>query len=178
MCFIKMFIAMFSLGIITFFFKLMEDHYRHTVYEDIYGRGVIFFICGAIDYMKNRSEGNSVFDVKPHIRSVFFFRVIFVTLAYIFLYLAICNTSSFVYTALLLCLLYPVFKFANRYALVSKNFNFLDFICFGCSIAGLIFLFNHSERFSSNYHVLYDNDLAYIFGVLAVICWGISNFLL
>lgn len=69
-------------------------------------------------------------------------RVIFISLAYIFLYLAILNSSSFVYVALMLCLLYPIFKFANRYALVEKNFNFLDFVSIGASIVGLVFLYN------------------------------------
>lgn len=63
-CFVKMFIAMFSLGIMTFFYKVMQDHYRHTVFEDIYGRGLVFFLCASIHYMRNKKADNSVFDIK------------------------------------------------------------------------------------------------------------------
>lgn len=107
-----MVIAMISLGIMTFTFRVMYDHYRHTIFEDIYGRGLIFFACASIHYIKKKDHGgNSIFEIRPHIRTLFFFRVIFISLAYVFLYLAILNTSSFVYVALILCILYPMFKY-------------------------------------------------------------------
>lgn len=57
---IKMTIAMISLGIMTFSFRIMYDHYRHTIFEDIYGRGLIFFLCASIHYLrtKDQRQGN------------------------------------------------------------------------------------------------------------------------
>lgn len=169
---------MISLGIMTFTFRVMYDHYRHTIFEDIYGRGLVFFICATIHYMKNKNESNSVFDIKPHIRTLFFFRVIFITLAYIFLYLAILNTSSFVYVALILCVLYPMFKYVQKFTLVDKKFTIFDIIATTASLVGLAFLYNGQQLFSNLYSEDYDNMLAYIYGILCIICWSIANFIL
>jgi drug/metabolite transporter (DMT)-like permease len=141
-CLLRMAIAMISLGIMTFSFKVMVDHLRHTIFEDIYGRGLIFFLCATFYYWRNKNEGNSVFDIKPHIRFLFLFRVIFISLAYIFLYLSIMNTSSFVYVALILCMLYPIFKFMSRYSLVDVSFNIFDSLAFAISLVGMGFLYN------------------------------------
>lgn len=75
-------------------------------------------------------------------RFLFLTRVIFISLAYIFLYLAILNTSSFIYVALMLCMLYPTFKFMSRYAFGDVTFTTLDYIAFGISLVGMYFLYN------------------------------------
>jgi drug/metabolite transporter (DMT)-like permease len=148
---------MLSLGVMTFSFKVMHDHMRHTIFEDIYGRGVIFFICSAFYYWRNKAEGNSVFDIKPHIRFLFLSRVIFISLAYIFLYLSIMNTSSFVYVALILCMLYPIFKFMSRYSLVDVGFTIYDTFACIISIAGMVFLYNGKQLFSPSRALDFDN---------------------
>ena len=68
--------------------------------------------------------------------------MIFISLAYIFLYLAIENTSSFVYVALMLCILYPTFKFMSRYALVDVGFSGFDIVASIISLVGMYFLYN------------------------------------
>ena len=60
----------------------------------------------------------------------------------VFLYLAIENTSSFIYVALMLCILYPTFKFMSRYALVEVGFSIFDTIASIISLVGMYFLFN------------------------------------
>ena len=152
-----MFVAMCSLGVMTFSFKVIHDNKRHTIFEDIYGRGVIFFLCSAFYYWRNKTEGSSIFDIKPHIRFMFLFRVIFISLAYIFLYLAIMNTSSFVYVALMLCMLYPVFKFMSRYSLVDVGFTVFDLLGLIISLVGMGFLYNGKSLFSPSRMEDYDN---------------------
>ena len=51
-----MIVAMLSLGVMTFGFKIIYDHYRHTIFEDIYGRGVVLFFFSALDYVKNSND--------------------------------------------------------------------------------------------------------------------------
>ena len=142
-CIFKMLIAMIALGIMTFSFKLVYDNLRHTIFEDIYGRSVIFFALSTLDYLKcTTNEQISIFDIRPNMRFLFLARVIFISLAYIFLYLAIENTSSFIYVALMLCILYPTFKFMSRYALVEVGFSIFDTIASIISLVGMYFLFN------------------------------------
>lgn len=121
---------------------------------------------------------NSVFDIKPHIRTMFFFRVIFISLAYIFLYLAILNTSSFVYVALILCMLYPVFKYVQKFTLVDKKFTFFDILATATSLVGLVFLYNGKQLFSADTIEDYDNFRAYVYGIMCVLFWSLANFIL
>jgi len=48
---IKMVVGFVSLSISTFMFKQIFVNYRHTIFEDIYGRGIVFFICSLIHYL-------------------------------------------------------------------------------------------------------------------------------
>ena len=84
-------IAMIALAYMTFSFKLVYDNFRHTIFEDIYGRGVVFFVFSFLDYyyIGSKKENVSIFDIKPNMRFLLLARVIFISLAYIFLYLAI-----------------------------------------------------------------------------------------
>jgi len=83
-----MVIAMLCFGANTILFKEMYRHYRHTLWEDIYGRGIVFFVCSIIQYLIQK-EDMSVFDLRPTIRYAFFLRVICISLAYIFLFVAV-----------------------------------------------------------------------------------------
>lgn len=49
-CLIKIFVAMLALGFNTVAFKEIYENYRHSLWEDIYGRGVVFFACSCIQY--------------------------------------------------------------------------------------------------------------------------------
>jgi hypothetical protein len=40
-----MIVAFVSFGLVTMTFKAVYLNYRHTIWEDIYGRGIAFFIC-------------------------------------------------------------------------------------------------------------------------------------
>ena len=173
-----MFIAMLALGAMTFSFKLVYDNLRHTIFEDIYGRGVVFFFFSVLNYLKTADESVSIFDIKPHIRMIFMGRVIFISLAYIFLYLAIMDTSSFIYVALMLCMLYPVFKFMSRYSLVDVGFTIFDTIAFGIALVGMYFLYNGNDYLSKSRALDYDNQRAYIYGVISIFCWSVANFML
>mmetsp|Transcript_1784 Transcript_1784/g.1235 ORF Transcript_1784/g.1235 Transcript_1784/m.1235 type:complete len:107 (-) Transcript_1784:623-943(-) len=104
-----MVIAMVSFGVMTFIAKVMQKNFRHTIWEDLYGRGVVFLLCAIVHYLK-QTNIISLFDIRPQIRLSFFFRVILICLAYIFYFLAVFNTSSFVYIGLILCLLPLVCK--------------------------------------------------------------------
>lgn len=92
----------------------------------------------------------SLFDIRPSIRVTFFFRVFFICMAYIFHMLAITYTSSFVYIALIMCLLPLLSKVVQRNAMIEKNFTILDMISFGVSVAGLVFLYRGNGHFTSN----------------------------
>jgi len=48
---ILMVIAFIAFGLVTITFKAVYLNYRHTIWEDVYGRGVAFFICATISYM-------------------------------------------------------------------------------------------------------------------------------
>jgi hypothetical protein len=139
---IMMAISMGSLGVSTFFFKQVYQDYRQTIFEDIYGRGVVFFVCSVIHYLFNKSDV-SLFDLKVQIRITFFFRVLFVSFAYVFTYLAILNTSSFVYVVLILCMLPPLAKVVQRQTMIERNFSVLDLISFVTACVGLGLLFTN-----------------------------------
>lgn len=141
-CMLRMALAMICLGVMTFGFKIVFDEYRHTIFEDIYGRGVIFFGFAALNYVRSQNDQISIFDIRPNMRFMFLCRVICVSLAYIFLYLAIENTSSFIYVALMLCMLYPSFKFMSRYALIDVGFNTFDTVATVVAVIGMYFLYN------------------------------------
>ena len=49
---IKMFISMFALGLMTLSFKIMKMNFRQTLGEDLYGRGIVFFLCSIVHYLK------------------------------------------------------------------------------------------------------------------------------
>lgn len=46
-----MIFAFLAFGFTTITFKAVYFNYRHTIWEDIYGRGVAFFICSTMQYM-------------------------------------------------------------------------------------------------------------------------------
>ena len=48
-----MVIAFAAFGFVTICFKAVYLNYRHTIWEDIYGRGIAFFICATIHYLSN-----------------------------------------------------------------------------------------------------------------------------
>ena len=108
-CIIMMVISFLCFGTVTICFKAIYLNYRHTIWEDIYGRSVSFFACSIIHYLIHKGPMNA-FDLRKTIRTAFFCRVFFISLAYIFLFLAIQWGSSFMYTALILCLLPPICK--------------------------------------------------------------------
>ena len=83
-----MVIAMICFSANTILFKEMYHNYRHTIWEDIYGRGIIFFICSIIRYLFYKGQ-MSVFDLRPTIRYAFFLRVMCISIAYMFLFLAV-----------------------------------------------------------------------------------------
>lgn len=45
---VMMVIAFVSFGLVTISFKAVYLNYRHTIWEDIYGRGIAFFICSVV----------------------------------------------------------------------------------------------------------------------------------
>jgi hypothetical protein len=85
----------------------------------------------------------SLFDLKVQIRVTFFFRVLFISFAYVFIYLAILNTSSFVYVVLTLCILPPLAKVVQRQAMIERNFSILDLGSLITSIVGLGLLYTN-----------------------------------
>jgi hypothetical protein len=89
----KMLLSMVALGLMTLSFKIMKMNFRQTLGEDLYGRGIVFFICSIIHYLKQKGI-ISLFDIRPQIRFSFFFRLLCICLAYLFYFLAIENTSS------------------------------------------------------------------------------------
>ena len=174
---IKMSVGMTAFGLMSFVAKVMQQNFRHTIWEDLYGRSVVFLICAIVDYIR-QSGIISLFDIRPQIRFSFFVRVLSITLAYMFYFLAIFNTSSFVYVALMLCLLPLVCKVVQRNAMVENNFGFLDTCCLGVSVAGLFFLYRDNGNFTSDLTEQFDNHKAYIYGLAAVGLWSLANCLL
>jgi hypothetical protein len=45
---ILMVVAWIAFGIVTICFKAVYLNYRHTIWEDIYGRSIGFFICSSL----------------------------------------------------------------------------------------------------------------------------------
>jgi len=45
---IMMGVATLAFTATTIFFKEMYQNMRHTIWEDIYGRGIMFFVCSII----------------------------------------------------------------------------------------------------------------------------------
>ncbi len=56
MCVIMMIVAFICFGLATICFKAIYINYRHTIWEDIYGRGVVFFACSVIHYLFQKGE--------------------------------------------------------------------------------------------------------------------------
>ena len=44
-------LAFICFGLVTISFKAIYLNYRHTIWEDIYGRGVGFFVCSTLHYL-------------------------------------------------------------------------------------------------------------------------------
>jgi hypothetical protein len=143
-----MIVAFIAFGFTTITFKAVYFNYRHTIWEDIYGRGVAFFICSCIQYL-GMNYNQSIFDLRKTIRTQFFLRVAFISAAYIFLFLAIEWSSSFLYIALILCVLPVVCKLVQRYALIDKAYSSWDILVLLCAIIGMVFLFRSESRFVS-----------------------------
>ena len=88
LCILMMVVSFLCFGVVTICFKAIYLNYRHTVWEDIYGRSVSFFACSIIHYLVQKSPLNA-FDLRPSIRMAFFSRILLISLAYIFLFMAI-----------------------------------------------------------------------------------------
>jgi drug/metabolite transporter (DMT)-like permease len=124
--------------------------------------------------------------LRKTIRTQFFFRVFLISAAYVFLFLAIEWSSSFLYVALILCTLPIATKLVQRYALIDKGYSSWDMLVLLCGIIGMVFLFRSESHFVSKSQYItindldftYDNFTAYIYGVLCVGCWAISTSLL
>jgi len=179
-----MVIAFMSFGATTITFKAVYFNYRHTIWEDIYGRGIAFFICSTLQYMTNEPGSQSIFDLRKSIRVQLFLRVLLISAAYVFLFLAIQWTSSFIYVALIMCVLPVACKIAQRYTLIDKNYSSWELFTLLCSVIGMIFLFRSEANFVSKSNLIhnldfsYDNFASYIYGVLCIICWAFANALL
>lgn len=61
---IMMIFAFISFGVTIITFKAVYFNYRHTIWEDIYGRGVAFFICSVIQYVSADAGTQSIFDLR------------------------------------------------------------------------------------------------------------------
>jgi drug/metabolite transporter (DMT)-like permease len=177
MCLIKMTISFVCFGVMTFIFKVMFQNFRHTIYEDLYGRGVVFFFCSIVHYLKQKGI-ISLFDIRPQIRVSFFLRVLFICLAYVSYYLALVNTSSFTYVALILCMLPLLCKIIQRIANIEKKFTFWDILNLGISFAGMVILYSSNGNYTNNLTQSFDNTRAYIYGIVCIIFWSMSNYFL
>ena len=174
--------AFACLGVVNVGFKGVYLRERHTVWEDIYGRSVVFFACAVVHYLVRKGDHNgSVFEIKKTIRWQFLFRIVLVSLAYVFLYLSLQQTSSFLYVALILCVLPPLTKLIHRYANLDKHYNLWDTLTILSAIVGLVFLFRGNSHFLNQNKYLgdfaYDNLWAYVFGLLALVLWTAANLL-
>lgn len=160
MCMIMIVVSFLCFGTCTITFKAIYLNHRHTVWEDIYGRGVGFFACSVIHYLVQRGP-MSIFDLRKSIRMSFFSRVLLISMAYIFLFLAIQNASSFLYVALILCLLPPICKVLQRYAMIDKKYAFWDLLVMISAIIGMGFVFKGNSHFINKNKYIPDDDFAY-----------------
>jgi drug/metabolite transporter (DMT)-like permease len=179
-----MIFAFLAFGFTTITFKAVYFNYRHTIWEDIYGRGVAFFICSCMQYLTTDQGTQSIFDLRKSIRLQLFLRVLLISAAYVFLFLAIEWASSFLYVALILCVLPVACKIAQRYTLIDKNYSSWEMLTLLCAIIGMVFLFRSESNFvTKNKYIndldfTYDNFSAYIYGILCIVCWAFANALL
>lgn len=120
----------------------------------------------------------SIFNLRITIRYAFFMRVICISISYMFLFVAIQLASSFSYIALIICLLPPLMKVVQRYALVEEQFSNWDLVALAVAIFGLFFLFKGNSKFTNNYFESFDNMRAFIYGVLALFFWSVGNVIL
>lgn len=122
-----------------------------------------------------------MFDIRKTIRIAFLIRVILISLTYIFLFLAIQNASSFLYVALILCLMPPIFKVVQRYAMIEKSYSPWELVAMVTAFVGMGFLFRGNSNFVNKNKYIQDEDFefnnlkAYIFGILTIVCWGFAN---
>ena len=74
-------------------------------------------------------------------------RVVLISAAYIFLFLAVEWGSSFLYTSLIICVLPPVCKLVQRFSLIEKRYSSWESLVIASAILGLVFLFNNNSLF-------------------------------
>lgn len=178
-----MIVAFAAFGTVTICFKAVYLNYRTTIWEDIYGRGISFFICSTLSYLAN-SGSQSIFDLRKTIRGQFFMRIALISAAYVFLFLSLEWASSFLYVSLILCVLPPVCRVIQRFSLIERSYSPWETIVMLSSIVGLFFLFTSQSHFVNkvdyfNYNDFsFDNFSAYIFGILTIVCWALANSLL
>lgn len=141
-----MVIAFAAFSFVTMSFKAVYLNYRHTIWEDIYGRGVAFFLCSTFHYMMS-SGVHSIFDLRKTIRTQFMLRVVLISAAYVFLFLAIEWGSSFLYIALIVCVLPPVCRIIQRSALIEQRYSTWESLVIAGAIVGLVFLFRSESHF-------------------------------
>lgn len=180
---IMMIVAFCAFGFVTIAFKAVYLNYRHTIWEDIYGRGIAFFICSCVQYLTS-SGTQSIFDLRKTIRTQFFLRVVLISAAYIFLFLAIEWSSSFLYVSLIICVLPPICKIVQRFSLIEQRYSSWETVVIMSAIGGLIFVFRNESNFVNKNKYINDQDFtfdnlsAYIYGILCIICWALANSLL
>jgi hypothetical protein len=74
-------------------------------------------------------------------------RVALISAAYIFLFLAVEWGSSFLFVSLIICVLPPVCRIVQRFALIEKRYSSWESLVIATAILGLIFLFNNNSLF-------------------------------
>ena len=84
-----------------------SDHLKMRVWEDLYGRGLGFFLCSAAHYLycSNKNEDISFFELEASKRYLFALRLATTFLTFVFLALAISQNPDKLHVPLLVILL-------------------------------------------------------------------------
>ena len=62
--------------------------------------------------------------------------------------------------------------------MIEKNLTILDIITFGISVAGLVLLYRGNAHFTNKLTDSFNNGLAYLFGIISLVCWSLATYLL
>mmetsp|Transcript_1784 Transcript_1784/g.1236 ORF Transcript_1784/g.1236 Transcript_1784/m.1236 type:complete len:104 (-) Transcript_1784:302-613(-) len=62
--------------------------------------------------------------------------------------------------------------------MIEASFSYLDILCLIISVVGLVLLYRGNGNFTSDLTQQFDNQKAFIYGILCILSWSIANYIL
>ena len=131
-----------SVILFRYAFHQKNDSINFRVWEDLYGRGLFFFLCSVVSYKYRqiRNDNISFFELEASYRLLFALRMASTCLSYGFLSLSLSQTKSMGPSIMMLCLSIPMAR------IFDSGTSFGNFCSFAVCLAGSLMLYSEQEN--------------------------------